>query len=53
MLHPNTAEWTAKAVDSTPNVGGSPGLYGYSTAISEKSPGTPVYYDNVKIYRNK
>ncbi|MDJ0839127.1 MAG: PQQ-binding-like beta-propeller repeat protein [Acidobacteriota bacterium] len=46
-------DWTIEMVDPSPNTGGSPGLYGYSVAISEKSPGTPVYYDNVKITRNK
>lgn len=45
--------WTIEMTDPIPNTGGSPGLYGYSTAISETSPGTPVYYDNVKIYKNK
>ena len=45
--------WAIEMIDPVPHPGGSPGLYGYSTAISEKSPGTPVYFDNVKIYENK
>jgi len=46
------AEWTVTMEDPIPNSGGSPGLYGYSVGTTEKSPGTPVYYDNVHITKN-
>lgn len=47
------AAWTVEMTDPVPNEGGSPGLYGYSVAITAKSPGTPVYYDNVKVEKNE
>jgi len=46
------AEWTIEITDALPNSGGSPALYGYSTAITETSAGTEVFYDNVSITRN-
>ena len=46
------AEWTIEAEDPYPNAAGSPGLYAYSVNITSKSPGTPVYFDNVSITRN-
>ncbi|CAM2009843.1 outer membrane protein assembly factor BamB family protein [Acanthopleuribacter pedis] len=46
-------DWTIEMTDPVPNEGGSPGLYGYSVAITAKSPGTPVYYDNVVVEMNK
>jgi len=39
------AAWTITMEDALPNLEGSPGLYGYSPA--------EVYYDNIKIMRNK
>jgi outer membrane protein assembly factor BamB len=47
------AEWTITFEDPVPNTEGSGGLYGYSTGIEEKDPGTTVYYANVKITPNK
>lgn len=40
------AAWTLEAVDPQPNREGSPGLYANSTLA-------PLYFDNVKIYRQK
>lgn len=37
--------WTVTMEDDLPNLEGSPGLYGYSPA--------EIYYDNIKITRNK
>ncbi len=45
-------DWTIEMMDPVPNVGGSPALYAYSVAISEKSPGTEVFFDNVHIMKN-
>lgn len=45
--------WSIEMVDPHPNLRGSAGLYAYSVAITEKSPGTEVYFDNVAITRNK
>jgi hypothetical protein len=44
--------WTIEMTDPLPNPEGSPALYGYSTAITETSTGTEVFYDNVSITRN-
>ena len=41
--------WTIEMTDPAPNTGGSPGLYGYSVAITDTSPGTEIFYDNVKV----
>ena len=47
------ADWNIELSDPVPNTGGSPALYGYSVAISEKSPGTEIYYDNIIVSKNK
>jgi outer membrane protein assembly factor BamB len=44
--------WTISFEDPVPNLNGSAGLYGYATGIEEKSPGTEIYYANVKITPN-
>ncbi len=47
-------EWTVEVEDSTPNREGAPALYGNATAVQgPKSPGTEIYYTNVKITPNK
>jgi outer membrane protein assembly factor BamB len=51
---PEPKAWTVEVEDSTPNREGAPALYGNSTAIQgPKSPGTEIYYTNVKITPNK
>jgi outer membrane protein assembly factor BamB len=50
---PEPDAWTLSVEDPYPNTMGSPGLYAYSVNITSKSPGTPVYFDNVEITRNK
>jgi outer membrane protein assembly factor BamB len=50
---PEPKEWTLTVEDPTPNREGAPALYGLSTGIQEKTPGTTVYYTNVKVTPNK
>jgi outer membrane protein assembly factor BamB len=50
---PEPKEWTLTVEDPTPNREGSPALYGNSTGIQEKMPGTTVFYTNVKVTPNK
>ena len=45
--------WSIEVMDPSPNTGGSPALYAYSVAISETSPGTEVFFDNVHVTKNK
>lgn len=42
-------EWTLTMEDPSPNPEGSPGIYAYSVAITDKSKGTEVLFDNVAI----
>ncbi len=44
--------WTLEMEDPSPNLEGSPGLYAYSVAITDKSKGTEVLFDNVTIAPN-
>ena len=47
-------KWTIEMVDPLPEKEGSPFLFGNATgAVAPKSPGTTIYYDNVKITPNK
>jgi outer membrane protein assembly factor BamB len=46
-------KWTIEMEDPYPNEAGSPGLYAYSVAITSKSAGTSVYFDNVSIKANE
>ncbi|MDA1044397.1 MAG: hypothetical protein O3C57_04150, partial [Verrucomicrobia bacterium] len=48
---PEPAEWTITMKDPAPNFEGSPGLYAYSVAITDKSKGTEVLFDNIEITR--
>ncbi|HEY7155116.1 MAG TPA: PQQ-binding-like beta-propeller repeat protein [Gemmataceae bacterium] len=51
---PEPEKWTVEVEDSTPNRQGSPALYGYSTGIQgPTSPGTEIWYTNVKVTPNK
>lgn len=46
-------EWTVEVEDSTPNREGAPALYGNATAVGgPQSPGTEIFYTNVKIAAN-
>jgi outer membrane protein assembly factor BamB len=45
-------DWTLTMEDPSPNPAGSPGLYAYSVAITDKSKGTEVLFDNVAITPN-
>jgi len=44
--------WTIEMTDPVPNTEGAPGLYGYSTMVTDKSKGTEVLFDNVKVFEN-
>lgn len=46
-------DWTLVMDDPSPNDAGSPGLYAYSVAITSKSKGTEVLFDNVAVTPNK
>jgi outer membrane protein assembly factor BamB len=51
---PEPEKWTVEVEDSTPNRQGSPALYGNSTGIQgPTSPGTEIWYTNVKVTPNK
>ncbi len=51
---PEPKEWTVEVEDATPNREGAPALYGNATAIQgPQSPGTEIFYTNVKITANK
>jgi hypothetical protein len=45
--------WTIEAEDPCPNECGSPGLFAYAWGITEKSPGTEIFYDNIVVTENK
>lgn len=44
--------WSLTLQDPSPNPAGSPGLYAYSVAITSKTKGTEVLFDNVAITKN-
>ena len=46
------AAWTIERVDPIGSVKGSPGLYA-DAMNSSASGGSEIYYDNIKVYRNK
>jgi outer membrane protein assembly factor BamB len=50
---PEPAAWTSEFEDPTPNLEGSPALYGYATGILDPNPGTEILYANVKVTPNK
>jgi hypothetical protein len=43
--------WTIERIDPIGNVKGSAGIY--SDAPSNPAGGSEIYYDNIKVYRNK
>jgi outer membrane protein assembly factor BamB len=48
---PEPQAWTIERIDPIGNVKGSPGLY--ADAPSQAGGGAELYYDNIKVYRNK
>jgi outer membrane protein assembly factor BamB len=48
---PEPAKWTIERVDPIGNLKGSPGIY--ADAPSQAGGGSELYYDNIKVYRNK
>ena len=50
---PEPEAWTSEFEDPTPNLEGSPALYGYATGILEPAVGTEIFYANVKVTPNK
>jgi hypothetical protein len=46
------AAWTIERVDPIGNLKGSPGLYA-DAMNSAPTGGSEIYYDNIKVYRNK
>ena len=49
---PEPQEWTIERVDPIGSVKGAPGLYA-DAVLSQPGGGTEIYYDNIKVYRNK
>ena len=49
---PEPAEWTIERVDPIGSLKGSPGIYADIPNADPKG-GSEVYYDNIKVYRNK
>ena len=55
---PEPAAWTIERVDPIGSVKGSPGIYADAMNSQPKNPdgtggGSEIYYDNIKVYRNK
>ena len=48
---PEPAAWTIERIDPIGNVKGSAGIY--ADAPSNPAGGSEIYYDNIKVYRNK
>jgi outer membrane protein assembly factor BamB len=47
-------DWLVEVKDPIGNKEGSPGLYGNALSVEgPEKPGTPIYYDNVKVTSNK
>jgi hypothetical protein len=47
-------DWTVEITDPIGNKEGSPALYGNALSVNgPEDPGTPIYYDNVKVTPNK
>jgi hypothetical protein len=49
---PEPAAWTVERVDPIGSVKGSPGIYA-DAMNSQAGGGSEMYYDNIKVYRNK
>jgi outer membrane protein assembly factor BamB len=50
---PEPKDWSITYEDTTPNLQGAPGLYGYALGILPDQDGTEIYYNNVAITRNR
>jgi hypothetical protein len=50
-VQPEPQAWTIERVDPIGSVKGSPGIY--ADAPSQAGGGSELYYDNIKVYRNK
>ncbi|MGB2717856.1 MAG: PQQ-binding-like beta-propeller repeat protein [Vicinamibacterales bacterium] len=55
---PEPAKWTLERIDPIGSVKGSPGIYADAMNSQAKNPdgsggGSEIYYDNIKVYRNK
>jgi len=48
---PEPAAWTIERIDPIGSVKGAPGLY--ADAPSQPGGGSDIYYDNIKVYKNK
>jgi outer membrane protein assembly factor BamB len=48
---PEPQAWTIERIDPIGNLKGSPGLY--ADAPSQAGGGSEMYYDNIKVYRNR
>lgn len=44
--------WTVELTDPCPNTEGSPGLFAVAVGVTDRSPGTEVWFDNVSITPN-
>ena len=49
---PEPAAWTIERIDPIGNLKGSPGIYA-DVMNSDPKGGSEIYYDNIKVYRNK
>jgi hypothetical protein len=49
---PEPAAWTIERIDPIGNQKGSPGIYA-DVMNSDPKGGSEIYYDNIKVYRNK
>lgn len=45
-------QWLIEFEDPIPNTEGAPGVYGFAPNITA-TPGSPVYFDNVRVYPNE
>jgi outer membrane protein assembly factor BamB len=55
---PEPATWTIERIDPIGSVKGSPGIYADAMNSQPKNPdgtggGSEIYYDNIRVYRNK
>ena len=48
---PEPAAWTIERIDPIGSREGAPGLY--ADAPSQPDGGSDIYYDNIKVYKNK
>ncbi len=48
---PEPEQWMIEFEDPVPHTEGAPGVYGFAPNITA-TPGSPVYFDNVRVYPN-